>query len=260
MSKHEIGCGIIRDLLPPYADGLAGPESRALVEEHLAACEACGNALEQLRSEAAPSPPAPDKALVRVKQKIRRRRVRTGIIAGTAGLAAATALGFFLFAFPLNIRMTEEDISSVRQEAGYNEMDGGRELRFETFRNFGPWRAYEDHRFNEDGSTTVVLVGCFYTTPWRALTHDPQLFREQKPVGLIVMSASFDDASEPGRLTAPEGPIHWELYTASYYDFLKLRRIWMEQGPGNFSLLDENGQLKPKAAKYCKLLWSETTE
>ena len=37
----KLSCGVIRDLLPLYAENLAGEESRQLVEEHLADCEAC---------------------------------------------------------------------------------------------------------------------------------------------------------------------------------------------------------------------------
>ena len=37
----NVSCHIIEDLLPLYHDGVCSEESRALVEEHLAQCEAC---------------------------------------------------------------------------------------------------------------------------------------------------------------------------------------------------------------------------
>lgn len=37
----KINCGIVRDLLPLYVEGLAGEESRAAVEEHMEECGEC---------------------------------------------------------------------------------------------------------------------------------------------------------------------------------------------------------------------------
>ena len=37
----DISCGICRDLLPLVRDGVAGEESRAAVESHVARCESC---------------------------------------------------------------------------------------------------------------------------------------------------------------------------------------------------------------------------
>lgn len=37
----DISCGICRDLLPLVRDGVAGEESRAAVEAHVARCESC---------------------------------------------------------------------------------------------------------------------------------------------------------------------------------------------------------------------------
>ncbi len=45
-------CGIIQDLLPLYIDDAVSPESRALVEEHLATCADCERAYYALRKGA----------------------------------------------------------------------------------------------------------------------------------------------------------------------------------------------------------------
>lgn len=42
-------CGIIKDLLPLYVDGVCSEESRAAVDEHLAGCKSCKAELEELR-------------------------------------------------------------------------------------------------------------------------------------------------------------------------------------------------------------------
>lgn len=44
-------CAIIEDLLPLYADGVCSQESRKIVEEHLAQCENCRAALEQMQAQ-----------------------------------------------------------------------------------------------------------------------------------------------------------------------------------------------------------------
>ncbi|MDE6603855.1 MAG: zf-HC2 domain-containing protein [Lachnospiraceae bacterium] len=47
----KLGCNVIRDLLPLYADQICSEESRGLVEEHLADCKNCSVLLRQMRSE-----------------------------------------------------------------------------------------------------------------------------------------------------------------------------------------------------------------
>lgn len=43
-------CGIIRDLLPLYIDGVCNGESTQAVEEHLSQCEKCKNYYEQIKT------------------------------------------------------------------------------------------------------------------------------------------------------------------------------------------------------------------
>ena len=45
-------CQIVQDLLPLYLDGVCSPASAALVEEHLAACEACRKLREEMEKQA----------------------------------------------------------------------------------------------------------------------------------------------------------------------------------------------------------------
>jgi len=85
-------CEIIRDLLPLYHDGACSPASRALVEEHVAACGECRDILEGM-SEPLPPPvnsflPSPS----RLKQA-RDQLVRKTALAVTAVFCA---LGVFI--------------------------------------------------------------------------------------------------------------------------------------------------------------------
>ena len=45
----KTSCSVIQDLLPLYAEDLAGEDSRKLVEEHLEGCENCKQTLEELK-------------------------------------------------------------------------------------------------------------------------------------------------------------------------------------------------------------------
>ncbi len=49
----EINCGIIRDLLPLYAENMLGEDSRKTVEEHLASCGECMDKYEQMTRKVA---------------------------------------------------------------------------------------------------------------------------------------------------------------------------------------------------------------
>lgn len=46
----KIACGVIRDLLPLYAEKMTGEESDSLIREHLAECEDCSNYLKKLQN------------------------------------------------------------------------------------------------------------------------------------------------------------------------------------------------------------------
>ncbi|MEK8131887.1 zf-HC2 domain-containing protein [Paenibacillus filicis] len=47
----NISCAIIKDLLPLYHDGVCSNETKAMVEEHLAACDSCKAELQAMDDE-----------------------------------------------------------------------------------------------------------------------------------------------------------------------------------------------------------------
>lgn len=47
----KISCGIIKDLLPLYIDGVCSDDSKALIEEHLAECDSCKAELQTMKGE-----------------------------------------------------------------------------------------------------------------------------------------------------------------------------------------------------------------
>lgn len=64
----KTNCDIIRDLLPLYAEHITSEATNALVEEHLAECEACRAELEQMEQPVPVRPEAqPDAPLRRIR-------------------------------------------------------------------------------------------------------------------------------------------------------------------------------------------------
>lgn len=89
--KENVSCGVIRDLLPLYADQVASPESRALVEEHLNGCEGCRRELEQLTRNVSLPPEQNEKAEMKRWKKALSRKVNRRALAW--GLAVVLLLG-----------------------------------------------------------------------------------------------------------------------------------------------------------------------
>ena len=87
--KNDLTCGVVRDLLPSYVEGLTSPESNTAVERHLSGCPECA----QLRTAlaGAPEQAAPeDSKEVDYLKKVKRR--------GWRRVAAAVAVTVLLFA------------------------------------------------------------------------------------------------------------------------------------------------------------------
>lgn len=87
--KNDLTCGVVRDLLPSYVEGLTSPESNAAVERHLSECPDCA----QLRTAlaGAPEQAAPeDSKEVDYLKKVKHR--------GWRRVAAAVAVTALLFA------------------------------------------------------------------------------------------------------------------------------------------------------------------
>lgn len=68
----RIDCEVIRDLMPLYVDGTASEKSRAMVEEHVAACGPCREMLEEMRQEVPVK--LPEQQANRLVKKLRWRR------------------------------------------------------------------------------------------------------------------------------------------------------------------------------------------
>lgn len=85
----KISCDIIRDLLPLYAEDLVSEDSRKLVDEHLCDCDSCMRQYGQLKKAAELPIEVETKALKRLGDTLRRRKLLTVC---TAVLAVITIL------------------------------------------------------------------------------------------------------------------------------------------------------------------------
>ena len=68
----KIPCAVCCDLMPLVQDGVASPESEALIQAHMAVCPACRALWQGTDDPAMPELPALDDG--KILQKLRRRR------------------------------------------------------------------------------------------------------------------------------------------------------------------------------------------
>lgn len=97
MSK--ISCNVIGDLLPLYVDGAVSEDTKKLVEEHLAECEECKKAAEEMGKELVlpvheTVRAAETSFLQKMKKTWQKRRIRTAVI--SVAVTAGVILGSYM--------------------------------------------------------------------------------------------------------------------------------------------------------------------
>jgi len=88
----KIPCAVCRDLMPLVQDGVASPESEALVQAHMAVCPACRALWQGTDDPAMPEQSAPDDG--KILQRLRRRYSTHLLLLAFVGIAAGVALGY----------------------------------------------------------------------------------------------------------------------------------------------------------------------
>lgn len=76
----NLPCGLIKDLLPLYAEQMTGEETNALVREHLESCTECRAALEELKKPE-PAPAESLQPMKKLKKHLRTRRWQAAALA-----------------------------------------------------------------------------------------------------------------------------------------------------------------------------------
>ena len=114
----KTACGVIRDLLPLYAEKMTGEESNALIREHLEACKDCSAYLEALQQ------PMKDGAAEASSDGSSLRLVRRGIRSRKTAAVLFTALLVFAGMLAVFSRMVRPDYISF-QDSGAAVAESG---------------------------------------------------------------------------------------------------------------------------------------
>lgn len=119
---NKINCNVIGDLLPLYVDGAASEDTKKLVEEHLAECEVCKKAAEDMGKELVlpvheTVTAAETSFLQKMKKTWKKGRMRTAVI--SVAVTAVVILGSYMaLTFPQWMIPYEPENFSVAVEDG----------------------------------------------------------------------------------------------------------------------------------------------
>lgn len=129
-------CGIIKDLLPLYADDVCTEESRKLVAEHIAECTECRSELEKMGKNIAVNPETDVKVMKRIKKRLRIEKLTVGIISLVTALFLGISTAFLLIntICPMDMR----------------KLSIGDELKAEVDENGDLWLVMKNYAATED--------------------------------------------------------------------------------------------------------------
>ena len=101
--KNDLTCGVVRDLLPSYVEGMTSDETNAAVEAHLAACPDSAARRDAMTSPAEPAEAAEQSREVDYLKTVKRksgRRVVIAIVCTVLLILAGFALKIFVIGSP----------------------------------------------------------------------------------------------------------------------------------------------------------------
>lgn len=103
----SVSCGIIKDLLPLYHDGVCSTESKTLIEEHLKQCDSCKAEL-QVMNAALPMHNSEQNirdanAIIKISKRWKREKVMSSIIGSLCTALLIAIVLFFLLFFNIKI-------------------------------------------------------------------------------------------------------------------------------------------------------------
>ena len=104
--KNDLTCGVVRDLLPSYVEGLTAPETNAAVERHLSDCADCERLRAELASKDVPGAPEEVKEVDYLKKVRRRgrRRVMMAVAVTVLVLALGIVTKVFIIGEPIQVQ------------------------------------------------------------------------------------------------------------------------------------------------------------
>lgn len=102
---EPVSCAVVQDLMPLVRDGVASPESEALVKAHIETCASCRALWDALpAAQAQPALPDDDAVLHKVKARVSLWLflvVVIGLMLGMAIMNSGRAIGLIFVIFPL---------------------------------------------------------------------------------------------------------------------------------------------------------------
>ena len=192
----KTSCSVIQDLLPLYAEDLAGEDSRKLVEEHLEECDACKQSLEELK-EVRPATALTDTVpLQLVKQLLRRHTIAWCVLVGC--LVAAIA-------FAVVGRMTEaEGVSYTKNAFEFGKTEEGLLYASVTVKSPADVNYRTEYFHDNGGRECMSITG--YTSPWLKLYGKSAVGKVYSVHSKDVKNIYYCDQRLGGKLTLLTGP------------------------------------------------------
>lgn len=148
--KNDLTCGVVRDLLPSYIEGLLGEDSREAVDRHLETCPACA-----AQKEAMAAMPGAEEAEETAKEVNYLKRVKKGTVKKIVLAVVCTALvllgGAALKLFVIGTPLQAQDMAVI-----VNEVQDGENTLFLSLTSIGSGDAFYGWKQETvDGVTSI---------------------------------------------------------------------------------------------------------
>ncbi len=231
----KLECGIARDLLPLYVDGLCSEESRAALEQHLQECEGCQACYQRMRAESAePAPVLPtEEATTRFRRGMRRVRRRWAL--SLVAVLVAVPLIFMTVAQVRGDGLCFTNLIPVAKCYHFLSLlqDGDYEAAYDLLDTEGIWEnltVYDSTRLDEletyqpvtiDGEVwmlTSEFVEGYFSGDTAALEGEDalafwEMVYQNSQTGaspFLIPAAAYETLEEQGRLNTLEDAEVWD--------------------------------------------------
>ncbi|WP_106769678.1 zf-HC2 domain-containing protein [Paenibacillus faecalis] len=198
---NRISCDVIKDVLPLYYDNVCSEATRAIVDEHIAECEACRDLLQKMSIDIA----LPTEGVEQYKregmelQQIAKRWNRSKLIAFAKGLIIATSIcGILILGyvglFKWNFISAPTDVFEITDVS--QRKDGN--IYFQAAQTDG----YDLNRVKY----TLTDDGNFYMTPLRPVVKS----KHQQKLGIFLIgNYNFDVKQQSASRNKEIQAIYW---------------------------------------------------
>ena len=98
--KNDLTCGVVRDLLPSYVEGLTSQETNQALETHLASCPECTACRDAMKAPTEPAEQAKEVDYLKTVKRRNGRRVVLAVLCTILLILAGFALKIFVIGTP----------------------------------------------------------------------------------------------------------------------------------------------------------------